>query len=102
MKARSVAITALVVAWLTGCATTAAEEGEPTGNFAFSLLMGITQIAVEAAFDAAFSSEEKEDHRGQPWAASGHSRHTHTRRRPETKSAPVAFKVTDKDKGVGR
>ena len=88
MNARSVAITALVGALLTGCATTAAEEAQPSGSFAFNLLMGVSQIAAEAAFDAAFSSREKEHHR------------RHSNSYAQTKSAPVSFKVSGKDKGA--
>ena len=92
MNARSVAITALVAALLTGCATTAPEEAEPSGGFVFNLLMGVTQIAVEGAFNAAFSSEEKEDHR--------HRSTSHHKHVAGTKSAPVSFKVSDKGKGA--
>ena len=51
MNARAVAVTALVAALLTGCATTASQEAEPSGSLAFNLAMGVTQIAFESAFE---------------------------------------------------
>jgi len=55
MKAKLVA-TGLALAIASGCATTTAEGESTAGDFFSNLVVGLAQIAVEAAFDAAFDS----------------------------------------------
>ncbi len=90
MNAKPVAV-AGVIALLVGCATTAQEE-EPS-DFA----SGLFQIVVGAAFDAAFSTEEKH-HQRHP----EHASHSPASAPLPTATVPVAFKAKDKDKQKGK
>jgi hypothetical protein len=83
MNARSALITVIAAALGGACAATPVQEEqqEPQPSLGSRIFVGITEIIVNAVFDAAFSPHEKQKHASNSWAHS---------------SAPAAYAVPPK------